>query len=254
VISTSTARPMPTGVVRQSGCRSCGDCDKASGPTPPHRCPARGTGARHPGRAGARHSRPASCSTSTPGDRPSCAANAPTRTITTRPTSGRRDPGRPTWPTARCRRPRDVIPSGLDSCSCRLTAADRRWSWCPGGGLRDCRPPAIGERAGSPRQPRTSSVAGVALRWKSRTTFIARVGLRSAPMGSRGPVPDRRLQVLKGDGRNRDFPRAVVAVAAPDKPPYPEPEAERLWDAIVPELERLRLLSGWMGSRWRCCV
>jgi hypothetical protein len=59
VISTSTARPMPTGVVRQSGCRSCGDCDKASGPTPPHRCPARGTGARHPGRAGARPSRPA---------------------------------------------------------------------------------------------------------------------------------------------------------------------------------------------------
>jgi hypothetical protein len=24
-----------------------------------------------------------------------------------------------------------------------------RWSWCPGGGLRDCRPPAIAERAGS---------------------------------------------------------------------------------------------------------
>jgi phage terminase small subunit len=60
-------------------------------------------------------------------------------------------------------------------------------------------------------------------------------------VGSRGPLPDRRLQVLKGDGRNRDFPRAVVA--APDKPPDLEPEAERLWDAVVPELERLRLLS-----------
>jgi phage terminase small subunit len=54
-------------------------------------------------------------------------------------------------------------------------------------------------------------------------------------------LADRRLQVLKGDGRNRDFPRAVVA--APDKPPDLEPEAERLWDAIVPKLERLRLLS-----------
>lgn len=31
-------------------------------------------------------------------------------------------------------------------------------------------------------------------------------------------------------------------VATPDKPPHPEPEAERLWDAIVPELERLRLV------------
>jgi phage terminase small subunit len=60
-------------------------------------------------------------------------------------------------------------------------------------------------------------------------------------VGSRGPLRDRRLQVLKGDGRNRDFPRAVVA--APDKPPDLEPEAERLWDAVVPELERLRLLS-----------
>jgi phage terminase small subunit len=60
-------------------------------------------------------------------------------------------------------------------------------------------------------------------------------------MGSRGPVADRRLQALKGDGRNRDYPRAVVA--APDKPPDLEPEAERLWDQVVPELERLRLLS-----------
>ena len=32
-------------------------------------------------------------------------------------------------------------------------------------------------------------------------------------------------------------------MAAPDKPPGLEPEAERLWDAVVPELERLRLLS-----------
>jgi phage terminase small subunit len=65
--------------------------------------------------------------------------------------------------------------------------------------------------------------------------------------------------VLKGDGRNRDFPRAVVA--APDKPPDLEPEAERLWDAIVPELEGLRLLSRLDGvtlemlcvtyARWR---
>jgi phage terminase small subunit len=60
-------------------------------------------------------------------------------------------------------------------------------------------------------------------------------------MGSRGPLADRRLQVLKGDGRNRDYPRAVVA--APDKPPDLEPEAERLRHAIVPELERLRLVS-----------
>jgi phage terminase small subunit len=54
-------------------------------------------------------------------------------------------------------------------------------------------------------------------------------------------VPNRRLAVLKGDRRNRDYPRAVVA--APDKPPDLEPEAERLWDAIVPEFERLRLVS-----------
>jgi phage terminase small subunit len=60
-------------------------------------------------------------------------------------------------------------------------------------------------------------------------------------VGSRGPVPNRRLQALKGDGRNRDFPRAVVA--APDKPPDLEPEAERLWDAVCPELERMQLLS-----------
>jgi phage terminase small subunit len=67
----------------------------------------------------------------------------------------------------------------------------------------------------------------------------------SALMGSRGPLADRRLAVLKGDGRNRDFPRAVVA--APDKPPDLEPAAERLWDAVVPELERLRLLS-WLDG------
>jgi hypothetical protein len=59
VISTSTARPTPTGVARRFGYRSCGDCGQARGPTPPRRCPARGTGARHPSRAGARHTRPA---------------------------------------------------------------------------------------------------------------------------------------------------------------------------------------------------
>ncbi len=32
-------------------------------------------------------------------------------------------------------------------------------------------------------------------------------------------------------------------MAAPDKPADLEPEAERLWDAICPELERMRLLS-----------
>ena len=32
-------------------------------------------------------------------------------------------------------------------------------------------------------------------------------------------------------------------MAAPDKPSDLEPEAERLWDAIVPELERMGLLS-----------
>jgi phage terminase small subunit len=32
-------------------------------------------------------------------------------------------------------------------------------------------------------------------------------------------------------------------VAAPPKPPDREPEAERLWDVIVPELEQLRLVS-----------
>jgi phage terminase small subunit len=60
-------------------------------------------------------------------------------------------------------------------------------------------------------------------------------------VGSRGPIPDRRQQELKGDSRNRDYPCAVVA--APPKPPDLEPEAERLWDVIVPELERLRLVS-----------
>jgi phage terminase small subunit len=54
-------------------------------------------------------------------------------------------------------------------------------------------------------------------------------------------LPDRRLAVLKGDGRNRGYPRAVVA--APDKPSDLEPEAERLWVAVVPELERLRLMT-----------
>jgi phage terminase small subunit len=49
------------------------------------------------------------------------------------------------------------------------------------------------------------------------------------------------LQALKGDRRIRDYPRAVVA--APDTPADLEPEAERLWDSVVPELERLRLLS-----------
>jgi hypothetical protein len=60
-------------------------------------------------------------------------------------------------------------------------------------------------------------------------------------MGSHGPVPDRRLQALKGEGRSRDYPRAVVT--APPKPPDLEPDAERLRDVIVPELERLRLVS-----------
>jgi phage terminase small subunit len=60
-------------------------------------------------------------------------------------------------------------------------------------------------------------------------------------MGSHGPVPDRRLQALKGEGRSRDYPRAVVT--APPKPPDLEPDAERSWDVIVPELERLRLVS-----------
>jgi phage terminase small subunit len=54
-------------------------------------------------------------------------------------------------------------------------------------------------------------------------------------------LPDRRLRALKGDARNRGYPRAVVA--APDKPPDLESEADRLWDTIVPELQRLRLLS-----------
>jgi phage terminase small subunit len=54
-------------------------------------------------------------------------------------------------------------------------------------------------------------------------------------------LPDRRLALLKSDGRNRGYPRAVPA--APDNPNDLEPEAERLWDAVVPELERLRLLS-----------
>lgn len=65
------------------------------------------------------------------GDRPSCGANASMRTITTRPTRGageileaegadRVDAGEPG----------DVMASGVDSCWCRLTAADRRWSWC----------------------------------------------------------------------------------------------------------------------------
>jgi phage terminase small subunit len=61
------------------------------------------------------------------------------------------------------------------------------------------------------------------------------------------------LQVLKGDGRNQDFPSAVVA--APDKPSDLEPKAERLWDQVVPELERLRLLSGLDGVTLRAlCV
>jgi phage terminase small subunit len=86
---------------------------------------------------------------------------------------------------------------------------------------------ALTERAGSLRQP-------------ANKFSLFRVGLRSAPVGSRGPLLNRRLQVLKGDGRNRGDPRAVVA---PDKPPDLEPEAERLWDQVVPELGRRRLLS-----------
>jgi phage terminase small subunit len=50
-------------------------------------------------------------------------------------------------------------------------------------------------------------------------------------------------------------------VAAPEEPPDLEPEAERLWDQVVPELERLCLLSRLDGvtlealsttyARWR---
>lgn len=49
VISTSTARPTPTGVARRSGCRSCGECDLASGPIPPTRLPRRPLGPPSPG-------------------------------------------------------------------------------------------------------------------------------------------------------------------------------------------------------------
>jgi phage terminase small subunit len=61
-------------------------------------------------------------------------------------------------------------------------------------------------------------------------------------MPGRGLVDVFHIATIeRADGRNRDYPRVVVA--APDKPPDLEPEAERLWDAVVPELERLRLLS-----------
>jgi hypothetical protein len=51
VISTSTARPTPTGVARRSTCRSCGECDLASGPIPPTRLPRRPPGPPSPGRS-----------------------------------------------------------------------------------------------------------------------------------------------------------------------------------------------------------
>jgi len=106
VISTSTARPTPTGVARRSGCRSCGDCDQASGPTPPRRCPARGTGARHPSRAGARHSQPPEC--------------------TDRPTYSPATPERLSRPASRANQLRDPDSANLSSWSCRSPGPPRQ--------------------------------------------------------------------------------------------------------------------------------
>ena len=60
-------------------------------------------------------------------------------------------------------------------------------------------------------------------------------------MGRRGPLPNRRVQALKGDLRAvADHPRPVVA-----EPPKPEglgPVASEVWDQIVPELVRLKMV------------
>ena len=70
-------------------------------------------------------------------------------------------------------------------------------------------------------------------------------------MGRRGPLPNRRAQALKGDLRAvADHPRPVVA-----EPPKPEglgPVASEVWDQIVPELVRLKMVAGWTG-RWLSC-
>jgi hypothetical protein len=68
-------------------------------------------------------------------------------------------------------------------------------------------------------------------------------------VGSRGPLPDRRLAVLKGDGRVRDFSRAVTA--APDKPDHLGEVAAKVWDDVGPELERLGCCPASMAGCWR---
>ena len=66
-------------------------------------------------------------------------------------------------------------------------------------------------------------------------------------MGRRGPLPNRRVQALKGDLRAvADHPRPVVA-----EPPKPEglgPVASEVWDQIVPELVRMRMVGRLDGS------
>lgn len=62
-------------------------------------------------------------------------------------------------------------------------------------------------------------------------------------MGERGPLPTPpHLKLHKGQGRRQQrHPQPVVA--APDKPPHLGEVASKLWDDVVPELERMRMLS-----------
>lgn len=68
-------------------------------------------------------------------------------------------------------------------------------------------------------------------------------------MGTRGPAPQpAELRLLKGNGRDRDVahnkvrrqPKAVRAT--PPKPDSLNEDGLRVWDLVVPELERMDLL------------
>ena len=75
--------------------------------------------------------------------------------------------------------------------------------------------------------------------------------IRIRARGASWSLPNRRAQALKGDLRAvADHPRPVVA-----EPPKPEglgPVASEVWDQIVPELVRLKMVAGWTGRWWSC--
>lgn len=186
MISTSTARPTPTGVAKRSGCRSCGDYDQASGPTPPRRCPARGTGARHPSRAGTRHSRPARVPAGRPGPRPPPSASA------NRPLANQlRDPDSTNLSSPSCRSPR---PARQERTSAHL----------PIGVRSDPTPP--------PRPTAGYRIASTSQAARRRSSEV-RVAARGGARGRACPVRHESLARLGKS--NRLMLRVLVRHGAP---------------------------------------